>query len=101
MDLTDTKICDSDVCGITRLILVTNTKFTSTAQSYAECAGLELLSWNYPRDNNLQDRIEKLGYTQLPCCSPSHNHKNGRFLLRELLFVRIYLKSQRYSVMYI
>jgi len=61
IDLTDAKICDSDVCGITRLILVTNTKFTSTAQSYAECAGLELLSWNYPRNNNLQDRIEKAG----------------------------------------
>lgn len=61
IDLKDTKICNLDVCGIKRLMLVTNTKFTSTAQSYAECAGLELLSWNYPQDNNLQDRIEKAG----------------------------------------
>jgi len=61
MDLSDTKICSTDVCGIKRLMIVTNTKFTSTAQEYGTCAGLELLSWNYPRENNLQDRIQKAG----------------------------------------
>ena len=61
MDLQDTKICPTDVCGITRLMVVTNTKFTSTAQEYGACAGLEMLSWNYPKDDNLQDRIQKTG----------------------------------------
>ncbi len=42
----------------TRGMVVTNTKFTAPAVQYAECRGLELLSWEYPRTNNLHDRIE-------------------------------------------
>ncbi len=44
---------------ISQGVLVTNTKFSSTAIRYSECAGLELLGWNYPKDNTLQDLIEK------------------------------------------
>lgn len=58
-DLRSTKICEEDSCGITELMVVTNTKFTSTAEKYAECSGLTLLSWDYPRENNLHDRIQK------------------------------------------
>lgn len=38
---------------IDRGLLITNTKFTSEAIAYAECAGVELLGWGYPADNNL------------------------------------------------
>jgi hypothetical protein len=61
MDLRDTKICSSDICKIKKLMVITNTKFTSTAEKYAETVGLELLSWNYPKEYNLQDRIQKAG----------------------------------------
>lgn len=61
MDLKDTKICNEDICGIRELMVVTNTKFTSTAESYGTCAGLTLLSWDYPKNNNLHDRIQKAG----------------------------------------
>jgi hypothetical protein len=33
--------------------LITNTKFTDRAISYASCAGLRLMGWNYPPENNL------------------------------------------------
>ncbi|MFT5037156.1 MAG: hypothetical protein ACI9VM_000733 [Candidatus Azotimanducaceae bacterium] len=59
LDLRDAKICHKDICGITELWLITNTKFTSTAQQYSECVGLNLLSWDYPKKNNLHDRIQK------------------------------------------
>jgi len=51
--------CDPAVraCPINRGILVTNTKFTSEAVAYAECAGVELLGWNYPMDNSLFMRM--------------------------------------------
>ncbi len=39
-------------------LVVTNTKFTSKAVQYSECAGLELLSWDYPQDKTLHDRID-------------------------------------------
>lgn len=61
MDLRDTKICSADSCGIKELLLVTNTKFTSAAEKYATCAGLSLLSWEYPAHNNLHDRIQRSG----------------------------------------
>ncbi len=58
-DLRSAKICNADICGITELMVVTNTKFTTTAEKYAECSGLTLLSWDYPKENNLHDRIQR------------------------------------------
>jgi len=47
--------------------LVTNTKFTSTAIHYAECNGLVLIGWNYPKRGNLQDMIVDSGLHPLTC----------------------------------
>jgi len=41
--------------------VATNTRFTSDAIQYAECAGLKLLSWDYPLNNSLKVRIDKAG----------------------------------------
>lgn len=53
--------CDAAVraCPIDRGILVTNTKFTTEAIAYAECAGVELLGWQYPARDNLFDRMSR------------------------------------------
>jgi hypothetical protein len=61
LDLKGTKIKPDHVCGISDLIVITNTKFTTTAERYAECNGVQLLSWNYPHRDNLHDRIQKSG----------------------------------------
>lgn len=61
LDLAGVAICAEDHCGIGDLKVITNTKFTSTATSYAECVGVELLSWNYPRERTLYDYIESTG----------------------------------------
>jgi len=45
--------------GLTKAILITNTKMTVDAISYADCVGLNLISWNYPNEENLRDLIEK------------------------------------------
>ena len=59
LDLQQRPSCAIDKCGIDSLYVVTNTKFTHSAIKYAECSGLKLLSWNYPKENNLQDRVER------------------------------------------
>ena len=41
--------------------VVTNTKFTKDAIQYGACIGLYLLSWNYPENDGLKDRIDRLG----------------------------------------
>ncbi len=61
LDLKDQRICQADVCGVKDFRLVTNTKFTSAAEKYANCVGLTILSWNYPEKDNLHDLIEKSG----------------------------------------
>ena len=40
-------------------LLITNTKFTDVAVSYAECRMLGLLSWDYPQGQTLHERIER------------------------------------------
>ncbi|WP_457616507.1 ATP cone domain-containing protein [Lutibacter sp.] len=41
--------------------IVTNTKFTEDAINYAKCAGLSLLSWDYPKNNGIKNNIDKYG----------------------------------------
>ncbi len=51
--------CDPKIraCPLDRGILVTNTKFTTDAITYAMCAGVELLGWSFPDDSNLFMRM--------------------------------------------
>jgi len=61
LDLKALPICSEDTCGINSLLIVTNTRFTKATTDYAECTGLKLLSWRYPKENTLQDRIARAG----------------------------------------
>lgn len=53
--------CDAATraCPIDRGLLVTNTKFTSEAIAYAQCAGVELLGWSYPANDSLFARMSR------------------------------------------
>lgn len=59
LDLREATICTEDICGIKEFWLITNTKFTTTALTYGNCVGLNMLSWDYPKNNNLHDRIQR------------------------------------------
>jgi hypothetical protein len=61
LDLKSRSICADDICGINEFWLITNTKFTTTAQNYGLCVGLNMLSWDFPKSNNLHDRIQRAG----------------------------------------
>lgn len=61
LDLKNARICQEDICGIKEFWLITNTKFTTTAENYGACVGLNMLSWDYPKRNNLHDRIQRAG----------------------------------------
>lgn len=47
--------------------LVTNTKFSKQAITYAECKDMKLVGWNYPEKGNLQDLIEDAGLHPITC----------------------------------
>ena len=42
--------------------IVTNTKFTSDAITYAQCVRISLLSWSFPEGGSLADLVEKLQF---------------------------------------
>lgn len=91
LDLKGQRICNEDHCGVKEFWVITNTKFTSTAQKYATCAGLRLLSWDYPRHDNLHDLIQRSGIypiTVLSSLSTAHAATlmaRGVLLCRDLL----------------
>lgn len=41
--------------------IFTNTRFTSDAIQYGNCAGLKLVGWDYPRQGSLKERIDVSG----------------------------------------
>lgn len=54
---------------MTQGILITNTKFTATALTYGKCAGIDMISFDYPEKGNLYDLIEETGLHPLTCLS--------------------------------
>ncbi|TCK80920.1 ATP cone domain-containing protein [Albibacterium bauzanense] len=41
--------------------LVTNTRFSTDAITYGTCSDLKMMSWDFPLNSSLKDRIDKLG----------------------------------------
>lgn len=41
--------------------LITNTKVTTDAITYALCMGMKIISWNYPEEGSLRELVEKSG----------------------------------------
>jgi hypothetical protein len=41
-------------------------RFTSDATAFAKCSGMNLLSWDYPKDNNL--KTKKRYWLSYPVC---------------------------------
>lgn len=60
--------------------LVTNTKFSESAIKYAECRNMKLIGWNYPKDGNLQDLIERSSLHPITCLE-SINHNDEKLLM--------------------
>ncbi len=91
LDLRDEKICKGDQCGIISLSVITNTKFTDAAMKYASCAGINLLSWDYPKQNSLHDMIERYGVypitvlTKLPQSQKQNLLTSGVILCSDIL----------------
>lgn len=56
--------------------IVTNTKTTIDANTYAQCAGIKVMSWDYPEGESIRDLIEKMHlYPVTMLTSLNQNHK--------------------------
>jgi len=93
LDLQERRSCADDTCGITSLFVITNTKFTHTATKYAECVGLKLLSWNYPKNATLQDRIEELNLFPITALTTLSNAHKQNLLTANIILCRDLLQN--------
>lgn len=62
--------------------VVTNTRFTSDAIAYGTCAGLNLISLDFPKKGSLREMIEDTGLYPLTCLS-SLSREERRILLEK------------------
>lgn len=68
--------------------VVTNTRFTLDATQYGECAGLYLLSWDFPIGNSLKERIDRLGLYPITVSTLLSNREKAFLLSRDVVLCR-------------
>ncbi len=68
--------------------LVTNTRFTRNAIRYAQCSGLSLIGWDYPRVRNLLTLIEEARVHPLTCLTTLSDSEKRRFLDQRIVLCK-------------
>jgi hypothetical protein len=68
--------------------VVTNTRFTEDALVYGNCVGLYLLSWDYPKNDGLKDRIDRLSLYPITVSTLLNNREKQFLLSRDIVLCR-------------
>mgnify|MGYP005625946783 FL=1 len=76
--------------------VVTNTRFTEDALQYGKCANLYLLSWDYPKNDGLKDRIDRLGLYPITVSTLLSNREKQFLLSRDVVLCRELLNDNFY-----
>ncbi len=76
--------------------VVTNTQFTKDALVYGKCSGLHLLSWDYPLENGLKDRIDRLRLYPVTVSTLLTIREKQFLLSRDIVLLRQLLKDDFY-----
>ncbi len=74
--------------------VVTNTRFTKDAITYGVCVGLDLLSWDYPKQNGLKDRIDRLRLYPITVSHLLTNREKQFLLSRDIVLCRQLIKHR-------
>lgn len=73
---------------IHKMWLVTNTRLTTDAVAYGTCAGLGLLSWDFPEGNSLRERIDRAGLHPITCLTTLSVKEKRQLLGKEIVLCR-------------
>ena len=76
--------------------VVTNTRFTKDAVVYGTCAGLKLLSWDYPKSSGLKDRIDRLGLYPITVSTLLTKREKNFLLGRDVVLCKQLLNDRFY-----
>lgn len=75
--------------------VVCNTRFSEDAEKYGKCAGLLVISWDYPEDLNLKNMIDKAGLFPITSLI-SLTKKDKQFLLEKGIVLCSQLNENRH-----
>lgn len=73
---------------IHKMWLVTNTRLTTDAINYGTCAGLNLLSWDFPHGNGLRERIDRTGLHPITCLTSLSLKEKRQLLDKDVVLCR-------------
>ncbi|WP_179006731.1 ATP cone domain-containing protein [Winogradskyella forsetii] len=76
--------------------VVTNTRFTKDAIKYGNCCGLYLLSWDYPSNDGLKDRIDRLGLYPITVSTLLSQREKQFLLSRSVVLCRDLINDKFY-----
>jgi hypothetical protein len=74
--------------------LVTNTKFSCDAVTYANCIGIKLLGWDYPTKKSLSNLIDKSGLYPITCLTTLTNKEKENVLAEGVVLCSSLLQNE-------
>lgn len=80
---------------ISKCYIVTNNRFTSDAIAFAKCSGLNLLSWNYPEDNNLKTKNDSDFLYPITCLTTLSVSEKDKLLILDVLLVKEIINNSK------
>ncbi|WKL47818.1 ATP cone domain-containing protein [Flavobacterium pectinovorum] len=74
--------------NIDSCIIVTNNRFTKDAENFAICSGITLLSWDYPKNDGIKNKIDKGGLYPITCLTTLTMVEKEKLLILDQLLVK-------------
>ena len=65
--------------------LVTNTRFSLDAVAYAECVGLQLLSWDYPENNGIKNNVDAYTLYPITTLTTLTKHEKDQLIEKDII----------------
>lgn len=73
---------------INSCIIVTNNRFTKDAENFANCSGISLLSWDYPINNSIKNKIDKGMLYPITCLTTLSMVEKEKLLILDQILVK-------------
>lgn len=85
---TQTHILMDQPVQISDCWIVTNNRFSSDALRFGRCSGLHLLSWDYPENQNLRDKIDADHLYPVTCLTTLTLNEKNQLMGQNILLVK-------------
>ncbi|WPO78539.1 ATP cone domain-containing protein [Flavobacterium sp. KACC 22761] len=73
---------------INSCIIVTNNRFTKDAETFANCSKIELLSWDYPKNNNIKNKIDEAALYPITCLTTLSMFEKEQLLILNIILTK-------------